>query len=296
MEFKTIKTFFECNVLSNRIFIITSKQGLEDFQDYIGYLDPGYEIFSDLVCSSNIDYIISINKTNFFTLVKLALLAIDRDTKFIKVPKLFADIVRPNSTYYVSPAKVGVNNMKVKLFMDKYCNTEEYSILDKDELLNMDDDVFMLHQNVELKIQTNRILTEYLSKQFEGFSFSWHLMEDTFIQPTDVKYFQDTYELWEQSCKSALEAYHRVGKSERTARILLPASCAYDLTISINLMQLYKFCKALIKTDEYMFQYDDTLVLAKGLQDTLKSFNYIEMINELLPDMEKIINQYDLPF
>jgi hypothetical protein len=85
MEFKTIKTFFECNVLSNRIFIITSKQGLEDFQDYIGYLDPGYEFFSDLVCSSNIDYIISINKTNFFTLVKLALLAIDRDTKFIKV-------------------------------------------------------------------------------------------------------------------------------------------------------------------------------------------------------------------
>ena len=297
MEIKTIKTTFEGSVPTNRIFIVTSRKGLDDFKDYMTYLDPDFDIFDDIVYTDQVDCIISMEKENFFELIKRVLFAMDRETKFINIPKIFGDVVRPNNTYYVSPAKNGINNQKVRLFMDKYCNKEEYSIMDKDELFNMDENDFMLHQMVHINLQTNRIITEYLSGHFNGFAFGWSLMENTFVRPMEVECLdEETLKLWEQSCKKACATWKKLGKSERMARMVLPASSAYDIYIKCELMQIYRLCQTLIKSDEHMFQYDDTIIIAKGLVDLLNELSHISIINELISEMQQSIREYELPF
>ena len=297
MEIKTIKTTFEGSVPTNRIFIVTSRKGLDDFKDYMTYLDPGFDIFDDIVYTDQVDCIISMERENFFELIKRVLFAMDRETKFINIPKIFGDVVRPNNTYYVSPAKNGINNQKVRLFMDKYCNKEEYSIMDKDELFNMDENDFMSHQMVHINIQTNRIITEYLSGHFNGFAFGWSLMENTFVRPMEVKCLdEETLKLWEQSCKKACATLKKLGKSERMARMILPASSAYDICIKCEFMQIYRLCQTLIKSDEHMFQYDDTIIIAKGLVDLLNELSHISIINELISEMQQSIREYELPF
>ena len=297
MEIKTIKTTFEGSVPTNRIFIVTSRKGLDDFKDYMTYLDPGFDIFDDIVYTDQVDCIISMEKENFFELIKRVLFAMDRETKFINIPKIFGDVVRPNNTYYVSPAKNGINNQKVRLFMDKYCNKEEYSIMDKDELFNMDENDFMSHQMVHINIQTNRIITEYLSGHFNGFAFGWSLMENTFVRPMEVECLdEETLKLWEQSCKKACATLKKLGKSERMARMILPASSAYDICIKCEFMQIYRLCQTLIKSDEHMFQYDDTIIIAKGLVDLLNELSHISIINELISEMQQSIREYELPF
>ena len=297
MEIKTIKTTFEGSLPTNRIFIVTSRKGLDDFKDYMTYLDPGFDIFDDIVYTDQVDCIISMEKENFFELIKRVLFAMDRETKFINIPKIFGDVVRPNNTYYVSPAKNGINNQKVRLFMDKYCNKEEYSIMDKDELFNMDENDFMSHQMVQINIQTNRIITEYLSGHFNGFSFGWSLMENAFVRPMEVECLdEETLKLWEQSCKKACATLKKLGKSERMARMVLPASSAYDICIKCEFMQIYRLCQTLVKSDEHMFQYDDTIIIAKGLVDLLNELSHISIINELISEMQQSIREYELPF
>lgn len=297
MEIKTIKTTFEGSVPTNRIFIVTSRKGLDDFKDYMTYLDPGFDIFDDIVYTDQVDCIISMEKETFFELIKRVLFSMDRETKFINIPKIFGDVVRPNNTYYVSPAKNGINNQKVRLFMDKYCNKEEYSIMDKDELFNMDENDFMLHQMVHINLQTNRILTEYLSGHFNGFAFGWSLMENTFVRPMEIECSdEETLKLWEQSCKKACATLNKLGKSERMARMILPASSAYDIYIKCEFMQIYRLCQTLIKSDEHMFQYDDTIIIAKGLVDLLNELSHISIINELISEMQQSIREYELPF
>ena len=297
MEIKTIKTTFEGSLPTNRIFIVTSRKGLDDFKDYMTYLDPGFDIFDDIVYTDQFDYIISMEKENFVELIKRVLFSMDRTTKFINIPKIFGDVVQSNNTYYVSPAKNGLNNQKVRLFMDKYCNNEEYSIMDKDELFNMDENDFILHQMVHINIQTNRIITEYLSGHFNGFAFGWSLMENTFVKPIEVEYAdEETLKLWEQSCKKACATLKKLGTSERLARMVLPASSAYDIYIKCDFMQIYRLCQTLIKSDEHMFQYDDTIIIAKGLVDLLKELSYISMINELISEMQTLIRESELPF
>ena len=297
MEIKTIKTTFEGSVPTNRIFIVTSRKGLDDFKDYMTYLAPGFDIFDDIVYTDQVDYIISMEKETFFELIKIVLFSMDRETKFINIPKIFGDVVRPNNTYYVSPAKNGINNQKVRLFMDKYCNKEEYSIMDKDELFNMDENDFMLHQMVHINLQTNRIITEYLSGHFNGFAFGWHLMENTFVRPVEVEWSdEEALKLWEQSCKKACATLNKVGKSERMARMILPSSSAYDIHIKCEFMQIYRLCQTLIKNDEHMFQYDDTIIIAKGLVDLLNELSHIFIISELISEMKKTIKEYELPF
>jgi hypothetical protein len=297
MEIKTIKTTFEGSVPTNRIFIVTSRKGLDDFKDYMTYLDPGFDIFDDIVYTDQVDCIISMEKENFFELIKRVLFAMDRETKFINIPKIFGDVVRPNNTYYVSPAKNGINNQKVRLFMDKYCNKEEYSIMEKDELFNMDENDLMLHQMVHINLQTNRIITEYLSGHFYGFVFGWSLMENTFVRPVEIEWAdEEALKLWEQSCKKACATLNKVGKSERMARMILPASSAYDIHIKCEFMQIYRLCQTLIKNDEHMFQYDDTIIIAKGLVDLLNELSHISIINELISEMKESIREYELPF
>lgn len=297
MEIKTIKTTFEGSLPTNRIFIVTSRKGLDDFKDYMTYLDPGFDIFDDIVYTDQVDCIVSMEKENFFELIKRVLFAMDRETKFINIPKIFGDVVRPNNTYYVSPAKNGINNQKVRLFMDKYCNKEEYSVLDKDELFNMDENDFMLHQMVHINLQTNRIITEYLSGHFHGFAFGWSLMENTFVRPVEVEWSdEEALKLWEQSCKKACATLNKLGKSERMARMILPASSAYDIHIKCEFMQIYRLCQTLIKNDEHMFQYDDTIIIAKGLVDLLNELSHISIISELISEMKKSIKEYELPF
>lgn len=297
MEIKTIKTTFEGSLPTNRIFIVTSRKGLDDFKDYMTYLDPGFDIFDDIVYTDQVDCIISMEKENFFELIKRVLFAMDRETKFINIPKIFGDVVRPNNTYYVSPAKNGINNQKVRLFMDKYCNKEEYSIMDKDELFNMDENDFMLHQMVHINLQTNRIITEYLSGHFNGFAFEWSLMENTFVRPVEIEWSdEETLKLWEQSCKKACATLNKVGKSERMARMILPASSAYDIHIKCEFMRIYRLCQILVKNDEHMFQYDDTIIIAKGLVDLLNELSHISIISELISEMKSSIKEYELPF
>lgn len=297
MEIKTIKTTFKGSLPTNRIFIVTSNKGLVDFKDYMTYLDPGFDIFNDIVYTDQCDYIISLEKENFFELIKRVLFSIDRATKFINIPKIFGDVVRPNNTYYVSPAKNGVNNQKVRLFMDKYCNKEEYSIMEKDELFNMDENDFMLHQMVHINIQTNRIITEYLSGHFNGFAFGWSLIENTFVKPIEVECSdEETLKLWEQSCKKACATLNKLGTSERMARMVLPASSAYDIYIKCEFMRIYHLCKTLITSDEHMFQYDDTIIIAKGLVDLLNELSHLSIVNELILEMQELIRESELPF
>lgn len=296
-EFKTITTTFEGTVVSDRIFIVTTKTGYEDFREYMLYLNSGYCPMNEVTYSDDIDYIISMSKKDFFDLINQVLSSIDGN-KFKKIPKIFSDICRPNHTYYVSPAKVGVSNQKVGFFMEKNCNNEDYAILNNNDLFNMSEHAFMSHNFVTLKIQTSQVVSDYLAQQFPGFIFQWSLMANTFVKPRDVSCFANSNieQLWEESCKKALEVYNKLGTSHRVSRMILPPTVAYDLSITCDLMQIYNLCQTIVRTDDYILQYDDMVVILKGLRDVLQSIGHITMIGDLLVDVDTLINQYDLPF
>ena len=297
MKITTIKTTFTGSISNDRIFISTTEKGLEDFKKHLEYLDPGIDIFDDIVYSQDIDNLISLSKLNFFNVIRKTLFEMTQNTKLVNVPKIFDDVTRPNNIYYFSPAKNGINGMKTKLLMSKCCNQENYNILDKDDMINLDDNAFLLHQRINLNIQTNRIVTKYLSHNFEGFTFSWSLIDNTFVMPTHIANSnKEMIKMWEMSCEKAMEVYNNGYKSEYMARLLLPATSAYDLHIDCELMQIYRLCKTLIHVDEYMFEHDDMIVIAKGLRDIFTQLSHIDMIHELKEELDGKIQMYDLPF
>jgi hypothetical protein len=282
---KITQTVVYTKPIGERVLILTTQKGYEDFKHFVHTLDILEDV--SIVFTDRTDYIISLSKTLLIDLVTISVKKPD-SYKLHTIPQIFYDLYFMNYGNLTTVCQIyGAALDKIKHI--KYYNAEYYEILTDYDKQNIDDEDALIHTKIHITMVVNRLCADYVSRHFVGYELSWKRMDNMFIKPRGA-----STEDWLKLCKQAWKTWSYSGHSETLSRLILPACIAYEIDIECELMKVYHFCKCIIE-DPSMLEYDDMVDMAKGLSKVLSEFD-ISMLKEMLGDFNAIIKEYDLPF
>ena len=282
---KITQTVVYTKPMGERIFILTTQKGYEDFRTFVHTLDILESV--SIVFTDRADYIISLSKSLLIDLVTIAVKKPD-DYKIHTIPQIFYDL------YFTDYGKLttlcliyGASLDKIKHI--KYFNGEYYEILTDYDKKNLEDEDALMHTKIHITMVINRLCVDYIAPHFVGYEFAWKRMDNMFIKPRGA-----STEDWIKLCKQAWKTWSYSGHSETLSRLILPACIAYEIDIECELMKIYRFCKCIIE-EPSMLEFDDMVDMAKGLSKVLSGLD-IPIVKEMLLEFDAVIKEYDLPF
>lgn len=295
-NFKTVTTTVTVKETDKRLLILCTPKGFHEFKEYIGELMP--TCIDDITFTDDEDYIISLKDENFASLLREVIIDAEDDTRN-NIPKLFQDVFEKPEYTYLAERKGYFGLANEKNLIGK-CNNEEYEILNNEkDFWNMSEASVLYHKTLKLKIITDRLTTQYMSEQFNGFRFSWKMRENEFVKPKDIYllgFDGDKTLEWQNSCKQAWKAWKKIGGGERLSRLILPNTIAYEIHLNCEFMSIFRFCNTIVKSDCNELLNEELLTIFREFRDILVELNYLKMVNDLIDDMDKAISQYNLPF
>ena len=291
----------------NRVIILCDHNGftrMKDFlhdevSDSLHYLDDGIESIDDIFTfTSDENYIMSCEDYIFINLLNVVLCS--NMAKPIKnIPSIFYDVFMDSRNKEITDEVHRICNIDWETLKDNI-DDNVYEIVHDMNWFDVSDHIRNTHLFIDVEIITTRSNADKLRLLFKDpMCFPAWEMEDTYIQPSDIKANTKEYKQWEQlmtnvtSLKTQLK---NSGLSFETCKDILPGCSATKIKLYANMKDWNQFFDNIIES-RIITRGPSERDLTRLMADYMLDFAFTEEFRNKLISLIEDVNTYEeLPF